>query len=205
MAEARQETPADSTRRAWRDDALCRETDPEAFYPDRGESAQEALSVCRRCPVTAECLAFALAHDERFGVWGGTTEADRQRLRRLQQEAADDSGHTPGLSARGNGVWAVSVRYRRRDGRAQLSTTVTGGRAAALRRLAELRAQAGQAQAAHDAGEGRGAGRRDAGTAHLPDLRPGRRLLHPALARPVPRLPRPRRRPRRLNPPAPCG
>jgi hypothetical protein len=73
---------------------------------------------------------------------GGTTEADRQRLRRQQQEAAE-GGHTPGLSARGNGVWAVSVRYRRRDGRrAQLSTTVTGGRAAALIRLAELRAQA---------------------------------------------------------------
>jgi WhiB family transcriptional regulator, redox-sensing transcriptional regulator len=143
MAEASEATPADSTRRAWRDDALCRETDPEAFYPDRGESAQEALSVCRRCPVTAECLAFALAHDERFGVWGGTTEADRQRLRRLQQEAADDGGHTPGLSARGKGVWAVSVKYRRRDGRrAQLSTTVTGGRDAAMRRLAELRAQA---------------------------------------------------------------
>jgi WhiB family redox-sensing transcriptional regulator len=142
MAEARRVTPADSTRRAWRDDALCRETDPDAFYPDPGQSAQQALDVCRRCPVTAECLAFALAHDERFGVWGGTTEADRQRLRRQQQEAAE-GGHTPGLSARGNGVWAVSVRYRRRDGRrAQLSTTVTGGRAAALIRLAELRAQA---------------------------------------------------------------
>lgn len=71
----------------WRSQALCAQTDPEAFYPEKGESAREALAVCRRCEVAAPCLAEALAADERFGVWGGTTERERRRLRRAQRAA----------------------------------------------------------------------------------------------------------------------
>jgi WhiB family transcriptional regulator, redox-sensing transcriptional regulator len=70
------------SRRMWRADALCAQTDPEAFFPDKGESPAAAKAVCRACPVTAECLAWALEHDERFGVWGGLSERERRLLRR---------------------------------------------------------------------------------------------------------------------------
>lgn len=66
----------------WRDKALCAQTDPEAFFPDRGGSVREAKRVCRACEVRAECLEYALEHDERFGVWGGMSERERRRLKR---------------------------------------------------------------------------------------------------------------------------
>jgi WhiB family redox-sensing transcriptional regulator len=138
----------------WRLRALCAQTDPEAFFPEKGGSARAALAVCAECPVRGECLNHALENDERFGVWGGTTERERRRLRRQRQEAADEEGHVPGLCARGDGRWAVSVKYRRPGGAwAQLSTTVTGDRAAALRRLEALRERVNTLQAAAPAGE----------------------------------------------------
>jgi WhiB family redox-sensing transcriptional regulator len=66
----------------WRDLALCAETDPEAFFPDRGEPSQPAKRVCRRCEVRAECLQYALDHGERFGIWGGLSERERRKLTR---------------------------------------------------------------------------------------------------------------------------
>jgi WhiB family transcriptional regulator, redox-sensing transcriptional regulator len=66
---------------AWRLDALCAETDPEAFFPEKGGSTREAKRVCTGCAVRAECLEFALANDERFGIWGGLSERERRRLR----------------------------------------------------------------------------------------------------------------------------
>jgi WhiB family redox-sensing transcriptional regulator len=67
---------------SWQDRALCRQTDPEAFFPEKGGSTREAKAVCLRCPVRAECLESALEHDERFGIWGGTSERERRRLKR---------------------------------------------------------------------------------------------------------------------------
>ncbi len=67
----------------WKNDALCGQTDPDMFFPDRGESTREAKMVCSRCTVTAECLEYALQHDERHGVWGGMSERDRRKLRGL--------------------------------------------------------------------------------------------------------------------------
>jgi WhiB family redox-sensing transcriptional regulator len=66
---------------SWLAGALCAQTDPEAFFPEKGESALAALAVCRRCEVRAECLAWALEHHQRFGVWGGVTESDRRGMR----------------------------------------------------------------------------------------------------------------------------
>ncbi len=67
---------------AWRLQALCAETDPEAFFPEKGGSTREAKRVCSGCAVRAECLEYALANDERFGIWGGLSERERRRLRR---------------------------------------------------------------------------------------------------------------------------
>jgi WhiB family redox-sensing transcriptional regulator len=66
----------------WQDRALCAETDPEAFFPEKGGSTREAKRICSGCEVRAECLEYALAHDERFGIWGGLSERERRRLKR---------------------------------------------------------------------------------------------------------------------------
>lgn len=68
---------------AWQQHALCAQTDPEAFFPEKGGSTREAKAVCRACDVRAECLEYALANDERFGIWGGLSERERRRLRRM--------------------------------------------------------------------------------------------------------------------------
>jgi WhiB family redox-sensing transcriptional regulator len=72
---------APSGDESWRLDALCAETDPEAFFPEKGGSTREAKRVCTGCAVRAECLEFALGNDERFGIWGGLSERERRRLR----------------------------------------------------------------------------------------------------------------------------
>jgi WhiB family redox-sensing transcriptional regulator len=72
----------------WRDWALCAEVDPEAFFPEKGESTRAAKSICRRCLVRVECLRSALANDERFGVWGGLSDRERRRLRRASGDDA---------------------------------------------------------------------------------------------------------------------
>jgi WhiB family redox-sensing transcriptional regulator len=66
----------------WQERALCAQTDPEAFFPEKGGSTREAKRICSGCEVRAECLEYALAHDERFGIWGGLSERERRRLRR---------------------------------------------------------------------------------------------------------------------------
>lgn len=68
----------------WRDHSLCAQTDPEAFFPEKGGSTREAKRVCRACPVRVECLEDALARDERFGIWGGFSERERRRLKKEQ-------------------------------------------------------------------------------------------------------------------------
>ena len=67
---------------AWQEDALCAQTDPEAFFPEKGGSTRDAKRICAQCTVRAECLEYALRNDERFGIWGGLSERERRRLRR---------------------------------------------------------------------------------------------------------------------------
>jgi WhiB family transcriptional regulator, redox-sensing transcriptional regulator len=67
---------------SWQDQALCAQTDPEAFFPEKGGSTREAKKICLGCDVRSECLDYALAHDERFGIWGGLSERERRRLKR---------------------------------------------------------------------------------------------------------------------------
>ncbi len=67
---------------SWQERALCAQTDPESFFPEKGGSTREAKKVCVGCEVRAECLEYALAHDERFGIWGGLSERERRRLKK---------------------------------------------------------------------------------------------------------------------------
>jgi WhiB family transcriptional regulator, redox-sensing transcriptional regulator len=66
----------------WQERALCAQTDPEAFFPEKGGSTREAKKVCTGCEVRAECLEYALEHDERFGIWGGLSERERRKLKK---------------------------------------------------------------------------------------------------------------------------
>lgn len=66
----------------WQERALCAQTDPESFFPEKGGSTREAKKVCLACEVRSECLEYALQNDERFGIWGGLSERERRRLKK---------------------------------------------------------------------------------------------------------------------------
>lgn len=79
--------------RDWRSRAVCRDEDPELFYPvgTSGPALMqvaEAKSVCRRCPVVSECLTWAMEAGENAGVWGGMSEDERRSLKRRDARAA---------------------------------------------------------------------------------------------------------------------
>ena len=67
---------------SWQERSLCAQTDPEAFFPEKGGSTREAKKVCISCEVRSECLEYALANDERFGIWGGLSERERRKLKK---------------------------------------------------------------------------------------------------------------------------
>ena len=68
----------------WRDQALCAQTDPESFFPEKGGTSKEAKKVCQACEVRAECLQEALDNNERFGIWGGLSERERRKIAKGQ-------------------------------------------------------------------------------------------------------------------------
>ena len=76
----------------WRDRALCRDTDPDLFFPVGTTGLalvqiEHAKQVCGQCPVTAECLDFALSTNQDSGIWGGLSEEERRVIRRQRVAA----------------------------------------------------------------------------------------------------------------------
>jgi WhiB family redox-sensing transcriptional regulator len=74
-------------RASWRERAACRETGLDLFFPigSAGPAADEtrrARQVCASCPVRQECLDYALASGQQYGIWGGLGEQERRLLRR---------------------------------------------------------------------------------------------------------------------------
>jgi WhiB family redox-sensing transcriptional regulator len=78
----RKRTEDDEDTLAWQADSLCAQTDPEAFFPEKGGSTREAKKICTSCEVKTQCLEYALQNDERFGIWGGLSERERRKLRK---------------------------------------------------------------------------------------------------------------------------
>lgn len=72
---------ADEEPPEWQEQALCAETDPEAFFPTKGGTSEVAKRICMGCEVITECLEYALVHDKRVGVWGGLSERERRKLK----------------------------------------------------------------------------------------------------------------------------
>lgn len=70
---------------AWMESAACLGHDPETWFPlqgDCGSRTRDAVAICRGCPVREECLAEGLRHES--GIWGGTTERSRRKIRRAR-------------------------------------------------------------------------------------------------------------------------
>ena len=79
---------------SWQHEANCLGVNPDLFFPERGASTKEAKGVCRGCIVREDCLEYALANGEKFGIWGGLSERERRRIRRqraLARAAAAES------------------------------------------------------------------------------------------------------------------
>lgn len=106
------ETQPQPSDEDWYSQALCPETDPDAFYPEKGGSTAEAKKVCRGCPVRKQCLQWALDNDERFGVWGGMSDRERRRLKRgAPSEWVGEPRRLPAIAA------SMVERYEDQDAR----------------------------------------------------------------------------------------
>lgn len=76
---------------SWQRHAACCGVNPDVFYVALGGSTKIARAICASCEVQSECLAYALANREAFGVWGGTSERERRRFRRRPAAAKEPS------------------------------------------------------------------------------------------------------------------
>jgi WhiB family transcriptional regulator, redox-sensing transcriptional regulator len=83
---------------SWETEARCRVYDPEIFFDTRARSERRAKSICSKCEVRTECLAFAIQSRSEFGIWGGLNVRERVAL-------AGRSGRLPdGLAWASRGV-----------------------------------------------------------------------------------------------------
>lgn len=81
----------------WRARSICRDSNPDLFFPigTTGQALDQidaAKAICAECPVREECLEFALATNQESGVWGGTTDDERRRLRKAWRDEQRDAG-----------------------------------------------------------------------------------------------------------------
>ena len=73
-----------SNDRGWTERAACADLGTTRFFPSESESSVAAIVVCEQCPVSSQCLGYALAHRIVDGVWGGTTKRERVRMLRMR-------------------------------------------------------------------------------------------------------------------------
>jgi WhiB family redox-sensing transcriptional regulator len=101
------QVPDEDDRSPWRDRAACRGAATDLFFPvgpagAMGAGADEtrrARQICASCPVRQQCLAYALASGQQYGIWGGSDEQERRRLRRQRRESGNGpsrTGHASG-------------------------------------------------------------------------------------------------------------
>ena len=72
----------------WVADAACADADPALIFGDPGADPSKAQAICAGCPVRTECLDFAIATSERFGIWGGMGQKARRIEARRRRQAA---------------------------------------------------------------------------------------------------------------------
>jgi WhiB family transcriptional regulator, redox-sensing transcriptional regulator len=79
-------------RAEWWSDAACSTADPELFFPVSSlgpalRQVAQAKAICARCHIQQACLRYALDAGPVQGIWGGTAEAERRRLRQCERHA----------------------------------------------------------------------------------------------------------------------
>jgi hypothetical protein len=80
--------------------APCAQTDPDAWFPDDGHPNRTAKRICTQvCPYTAQCLEYALATDNNFGVWGGTSPLERKTIKAQRKREAKERAERPEVDA----------------------------------------------------------------------------------------------------------
>lgn len=98
-------------------DRACADLPLEVFFPVDGSTALDARRICRRCPVQAECLEYAIENPQ-YGVWGGVSAQERARIAR-------DRGRSYNLARSsdfaGPALQAASVRRRQYPRKEQAS------------------------------------------------------------------------------------
>lgn len=73
----------------WTIAASCTQVPGDMWFPENGvdQSVSEVKGMCWECPVRPQCLEYALANGEQFGIWGGLTVKERRELRRRNEAA----------------------------------------------------------------------------------------------------------------------
>lgn len=97
----------------WFARAACRGVDPDLFHPSRGESTASAKEICGRCEIRVDCLDWAVATGERFGIWGGASERERRMIRTRRRLGTPEIPESPPICA----CCGVVFRPRRKDQR----------------------------------------------------------------------------------------
>jgi WhiB family redox-sensing transcriptional regulator len=113
-------------REPWMRDGVCvtRDLPVEVFFPTRGQDVDMAKAICAPCPVRNECLEYALGGGEHFGIWGGTSERERRRIRKRRglsarpgpPPTADDAKKTRAL-------WLRSKDWKHQEIAAELGVS----------------------------------------------------------------------------------
>jgi WhiB family redox-sensing transcriptional regulator len=89
-------TLTDTAQSGWSESALCSQSMPDVWFPEKGESAAHAKRICGRCEVQEQCLEYVMDRAQRghtdHGVWGGLSEDERRILK--------ETGELPAMSPR---------------------------------------------------------------------------------------------------------
>lgn len=68
--------------------AVCAQTEPELFFPEKGSSNRDGKKLCASCVHITECGLDAIERGEQFGIWGGLSERERRVIFREMKKAA---------------------------------------------------------------------------------------------------------------------
>jgi WhiB family redox-sensing transcriptional regulator len=75
---------------SWMERGACRSAGPQLFFPTRGSNGgNQAKTICQACPVTDECLDYALRTGQRYGIWGGMNYDERTQVQRKAKVCGD--------------------------------------------------------------------------------------------------------------------
>ncbi len=94
-------------------DRACAGKDTRLWFPEGGSNGAKAIRVCRECPLVDACAAWSLRQPRLHGVWGGLTEADRDRMRRGTPRPAPAPRPVPAVRrAESPGATVLAVRAK---------------------------------------------------------------------------------------------